>query len=209
MDESMETIKNEQIYAFDSLYTTNHIQMLKILLPCLNPPLQRNLALYIKFLELRYTISFLSTHPYVISGCGFDKEHRGQEIPVEDLLPYLTPEEAENVRQLQKSMDMMKQFANMQKNMEALQGILPEGMNLETLFQSMMDSNSSEKTASSDGSKSAAESSKAPHPTASTNTGEILKSMMSNASSGDILKNMMSDSQKELYKKFNERFQNL
>ena len=69
----METIKNEQIYAFDSLYTTNHIQMLKILLPCLNPPLQKNLALYIKFLELRYTISFLSAHPYVLSGCGFDK----------------------------------------------------------------------------------------------------------------------------------------
>lgn len=209
MDDSMETIKNEQIYAFDSLYTTNHIQMLKILLPCLNPPLQRNLALYIKFLELRYTISFLSTHPYVISGCGFDKEHRGQEIPVEDLLPYLTPEEAESIKQMQKGMDMMKQFANMQKNMEALQGILPEGMNLETLFQSMMGGNSGEKTASSDGSKSAAEGGKTPHPAASANTGEILRNMMANASSGDILKNMMSDSQKELYEKFNERFQNL
>lgn len=209
MCDSMEAIKNEQIYAFDSLYTTNHIQMLKILLPCLNPPLQRNLALYIKFLELRYTISFLSTHPYVISGCGFDKEHRGQEIPVEDLLPYLTPEEAKNIRQLQKGMDMMKQFANMQKNMEALKGILPEGMDLESLFQSMMSGGFGGKAQTPEGPDAGGESEKTAQNAASANTGEILKNVMQNAPSGDILKNMMSDSQKELYEKFNERFQNL
>lgn len=195
----METKKNEQIYAFDSLYTTNHIQMLKILLPCLNPPLQKNLALYIKFLELRYTISFLNAHPYAISGCGFDKEHRGQEIPIDDLLPYLTPQEAESFKQLQKSMDMMKQFSNMQKNMEALKGILPEGMDLESLFQSMMNGN---RDRSTDNSGSSSDSGQK-------NADSILQNMMQNASSGDILKNMMSDSQKELYEKFNERFQNL
>lgn len=192
----METIKNEQIYAFDSLYTTNHIQMLKILLPCLNPPLQKNLALYIKFLELRYTISFLNAHPFVISGCVFDKEHRGQEIPIEDLLPYLTPQEAENFRQLQKSMDLMKQFSSMQKNMEALKGILPEGMDFESLFQNMM-GGGKEQTSGRSGDSG------------EKNAGSILQSMMQNASSGDILKNIMSDSQKELYEKFNERFQNL
>ena len=191
----METIKNEQIYAFDSLYTTNHIQMLKILLPCLNPPLQKNLALYIKFLELRYTISFLNAHPYVISGCAFDKEHRGQEIPIDDLLPYLTPQEAENFKQLQKSIDMMKQFSNMQKNMEALKGILPEGMDFESLFQNMMNGSKEHGSDSDDSGEKNADS--------------ILKSMMQHAPSGDILKNIMSDSQKELYEKFNERFQNL
>lgn len=195
----METIKNEQIYAFDSLYTTNHIQMLKILLPCLNPPLQKNLALYIKFLELRYTISFLNAHPYVISGCGFDREHRGQEIPIDDLLPYLTPQEAESFKQLQKSVDMMKQFSNMQKNMDALKGILPEGMDLESLFQSMMNG----------GKDNTAESSDHAADTGTKTVDSILKNMMQNASSGDILKNMMSDSQKELYEKFNRRFQNL
>lgn len=203
----METIKNEQIYAFDSLYTTNHIQMLKILLPCLNPPLQKNLALYIKFLELRYTISFLNAHPYVLSGCGFDKKYGEQEIPVDDLLPYLTPREAENFRQLQKSMDMMKQFSKMQKNMEALKGILPEGMDFETLFGQMMgtgqqdtDSSSKKQSAPDD----APGKTDTPFP-----AGGLFQNMMKSAPSGDILKNMMSDSQKELYEKFNERFQNL
>ena len=157
----METIKNEQIYAFDSLYTTNHIQMLKILLPCLNPPLQKNLALYIKFLELRYTISFLNAQPYAISGCGFDKKNGEQEIPVGDLLPYLTPQEAENLKQLQKSMDIMKQFSTMQKNMEALKGILPEGTDLETLFQGMM--------------------SKTQEPRHASSSGDVLKNMMSDS----------------------------
>lgn len=203
----METIKNEQIYAFDSLYTTNHIQMLKILLPCLPPPLQKNLALYIKFLELRYTISFLNAHPYVLSGCGFDKKYKEQEIPLDDLLPYLTPGEAENFRQLQKSMDMMKQFSKMQKNMEALKGILPEGMDFETLFGQMMgqhDSYSSPTEHSADGDSSDKTKSDTPFP-----AGGIFQNMMKNAPSGDILKNMMSDSQKELYEKFNERFKDL
>lgn len=193
----METRRSEQIYAFDSLYTTNHIQMLKILLPCLHPPLQKNLALYIKFLELRYTISFLNAHPYVISGCGFSKKYGGQDLPIDDLLPYLTPKEADHFRQLQKTMDIMKQFSNMQKNMEALQGILPEGMDLESLFQGMMGGmhgfdtgNSKQKDVD--------------------RTSQPFKDMEKpDFSNGDVLKNMMNDSQKELYEKFNERFRNL
>lgn len=208
----METKKNEQIYAFDSLYTTNHIQMLKILLPCLPPPLQNNLALYIKFLELRYTISFLHTHPYVLSGCGFDKKYEEQEIPLDDLLPYLTPGEAENFRHLQKSMDMMKQFSKIQKNMEALKGILPEGMDFETLFGQMMgqhDTDSSFQKQSADGDASDESKSDDPKSESPFPAGGIFQNMMKNAPSGDLLKNMMSDSQKELYEKFNERFKDL
>ena len=210
----MEAIKNEQIYAFDSLYTTNHIQMLKILLPCLNPPLQKNLALYIKFLELRYTISFLRSHPYVISGCGFDKEHRGQDISLNDLLPYLTPKEAENFRQLQKSMDMMKQFSSMQKNMEALKDILPEGMDLETLFGQIVN-NPFPKADGAEGSFSSENTDKSDSRRADGDAGiknpagGLLQNMIKGTSSGDILKNMMSDSQMDLYQKFNERFENL
>ena len=193
----METRKSEQIYAFDSLYTTNHIQMLKILLPCLNPPLQKNLALYIKFLELRYTISFLNAHPYAISGCGFDKKYREQELPIDELLPYLTPKEAEQFKQLQKTMGIMKQFSNMQKNMEALQGILPEGMDLESLFQGMMGGMQVDNPGNS-------KQKDVDHPSQF-----FVKTEMPDLSGGDVLKNMMNDSQRELYEKFNERFQNM
>ncbi len=181
----MENIRNEKVYAFDSLYTTNHIQMLKILLPSLNPSLQKNLALYIKFLEFRYTLSFVRAHPYVMEGCGFDKKPLDWKLLDNDLHPYLMPEEAEKIKQLRQSLDMIKQFENMQKNMEALKGILPEGMDFQTLFQGMNNTFSG----SSDSDKTAS-----PHPA---NTSE------------DMLKGMLSSSQMELYEKFNERFQNI
>ena len=38
----------DKIQAFDALFTTNHIQMYKILLPYLEASLQKQLAVYIK-----------------------------------------------------------------------------------------------------------------------------------------------------------------
>ena len=136
----------EKIYAFDTLYTTNHIQMLKILLPCLNPPLQKTLALYIKFLELCYTFSFLKAHPNGIKGCGFDKPPTDWQIISDELLPYLSPEEAERIRQMKQAFQMMKQFESMQSMMEKLDGILPENMNFQDLFNQMANQNKSIET---------------------------------------------------------------
>ncbi len=204
----METNSNEKIYAFDSLYTTNHIQMLKILLPCFNPPLQKNLALFIKFLELRYTISFLHAHPYAIKGCGFDKSPVDWHFLKDDLLPFLTPQEAEQLKHLQKSIDMMKQFSSIQKNMEALKEILPEGMDFESMFRSMA-GGASDKTSDSKSTESKSDTEReGPSPS---QAGNILKAMMgqSAGSSEDMLKNMMSSSQIDLFNKFNERFQNI
>lgn len=204
----METNSNEKIYAFDSLYTTNHIQMLKILLPCFNPPLQKNLALFIKFLEFRYTISFLHAHPYAIKGCGFDKSPVDWHFLKDDLLPFLTPQEAEQLKHLQKSIDMMKQFSSIQKNMEALKEILPEGMDFESMFRSMT-GGASDKT--SDNKNTESKSDTAHEGPSPSQTGNILKAMMgqSAGSSEDMLKNMMSSSQIDLFNKFNERFQNI
>ena len=52
----MEKQEQDSIQAFDTLYTTNQIQILKILLPYCAPDIQRNLAVMIRFLELQYTI---------------------------------------------------------------------------------------------------------------------------------------------------------
>ena len=55
----MEDQSSKIIAAFDSLFTTNRIQILKILLPRLAPEHQSGFAVYIKLLELQYTLSFL------------------------------------------------------------------------------------------------------------------------------------------------------
>ena len=59
----MEEQGSKTIAAFDSLFTTNKIQMLKILLPRLLPRQQGGFAIYIKLLELQYAFSFLRLHP--------------------------------------------------------------------------------------------------------------------------------------------------
>lgn len=54
----MDKNKSDKVLAFDTLYTSNHIQMLKIFLPYLDSNLQKYLAIYIKYSELQYTLSF-------------------------------------------------------------------------------------------------------------------------------------------------------
>ncbi len=50
----------DKIQAFDALFTTNHIQMYKILLPYLEASLQKQLAVYIKYMEFQYTLTYFS-----------------------------------------------------------------------------------------------------------------------------------------------------
>ena len=52
----MNVCENKAVIAFDTLYTQNHIQILKILLPYFDPYGQSHLAVWIKYLELRYTL---------------------------------------------------------------------------------------------------------------------------------------------------------
>ena len=57
-------METNKINTFDSLFTTDHIRMLKILLSYIQPPLQGRLAIYIRFLELSYTMGFFAQNPY-------------------------------------------------------------------------------------------------------------------------------------------------
>ena len=61
----MQTDKDncDKILAFDSIYTNNHIQMYKLLLPYFEPEMQKKMAIYIKFMEFQYTLSYFKNHP--------------------------------------------------------------------------------------------------------------------------------------------------
>ena len=54
----MDTTDQNKVAAFDTLFSNNHIQMLKIILPYMDNQTQKSMAVYIKFLELNYTIDF-------------------------------------------------------------------------------------------------------------------------------------------------------
>ena len=54
----MDTTDQNKVAAFDTLFSNNHIQMLKVILPYMDNQTQKSMAVYIKFLELNYTIDF-------------------------------------------------------------------------------------------------------------------------------------------------------
>ena len=138
---AMEEQNSKTITAFDSLFTTNRIQMLKILLPRLAPEQQNGFAVYIKLLELQYTLSFLRRHPGMrlmgggkqLSADFFQGDNSGTFELLDEMLPFSGPEERSRIENI-KSM-----IANFKK----IQELFPEGMggdNPLDMFAGMSDS---------------------------------------------------------------------
>lgn len=122
----------EKIVAFDTLFTTNQIQILKILLTYIEPAQQKLIAVYIKFLELQYTLSFFQKYP--ASTLSFT-----ENVPKEDafnlsklceeILPFCSPSDREQLNQLR---NLYRNFENMQEMMQMIQmmkDLFPEGEN--------------------------------------------------------------------------------
>ena len=125
------------IAAFDSLYTTNKIQMLKILLNRLSPASQGNFAVYIKFLELQYTMQFTRTHSCVkIPGQGkplsinlLSGDNADTLELLDELIPYSSTDERkkiENIKNLLLNINRMKEMMEM---MQMMQDLFPDGFN--------------------------------------------------------------------------------
>ncbi len=116
----------DRVLAFDSLFTTNHIQMLKLLVGYMEPTLQGNLAVYIKFLELKHTMKLTKEHPFLCispdSNCDPmnaqpDKTAKLSAL-LDDLLLFCAPSER---TQLQNMKNMFQTMANMQEMMEMME----------------------------------------------------------------------------------------
>lgn len=64
----MEDSENSAVAAFDAFYTTDHIRILKTLLPFTQEPVRRILTVLIRVLELRYTMEALRQTPAAAPG---------------------------------------------------------------------------------------------------------------------------------------------
>ena len=127
---------SDAIAAFDSLFTTNRIQMLKVLLPRLSPEAQGNFAVYIKFLELQYTVTFLQRHPSIpllgagkqLSGNLFQGDNADTIELLDELLPFSGPEERTKIEGMRNMLQNMGKMQEMMEMMHMLQEMFPEGM---------------------------------------------------------------------------------
>lgn len=127
----MESNDPGKVIAFDTLFSTNHIQMLKIMLPYMDNQLQKSIAVYIKFLELRYTIDFYQKNPYPLCGCM--KKEPPPSFPTlrAELSPYCTPNEKKQLEQMQQLFQNMEKAKELSKTMEMIKELMPEGASFE------------------------------------------------------------------------------
>jgi hypothetical protein len=132
-----------KVTAFDAFFTTKHIQMLKLLLRYLDPSLQGHLAVYIKLLELKYTLNFFQN--YSVSSMKFNPElgypDGGINELLDELQPLCSPEELEKIQNLKKMYENLENMQEMMQILEMMQEISPEffsgGSNAATDFSNL------------------------------------------------------------------------
>ena len=130
----MERNEHDKIIAFDTLFTTNHIQMLKIVMPYLDLAVQKKMAVYIKYQELQYTLSYYNFHTGDLRGCSINpmtsdnKEDFNISKLCSELLPYCTAEEKQKVEQLAGMFRSIEMYREMSQTFEMMKDLMP-GMN--------------------------------------------------------------------------------
>lgn len=130
----MDFPENSKVSAFDSLFCSNHIQILKVLLPYTDNQTQKFLAVYIKFLELQYTIDFFQKHPYPLCGCfeseTFSQSNHSSNINFghicSELQPYCTAEERSRLEQICGIIKGMEMYQEMSRTMEMMKDFMPD-----------------------------------------------------------------------------------
>ena len=140
---AMEEKGRETITAFDTVLTTNRIQMMKVFLSYLAPELQSGLAVYIKFSELQYVMRLarqfpgrpmLHSHGTVLSfkslmdGSLFGKDQAGVLELLDELLPFSTPGERSRIQNLKNMLISMSRMREMMDMMDMMKDLFPEGM---------------------------------------------------------------------------------
>lgn len=125
----MDDSRIDKAAAFDTLFTTNRIQILKILAYYMDPHLLKGLAVYIKLSELQYTLSLFQRHPET-SLCRALKEpgnsnHAGELC--NDLMPLCNETQKESLRQISQMLENMNNFQEMMEMVQTMQELFPEG----------------------------------------------------------------------------------
>lgn len=121
--------KTEAILAFDTLYTTNHLKILKLLIPYLKSESQKKLAIYIKWQELVFTLDFFK-HCAANHYCSDFKQNK--KMDWDTLIPLLTPYCNESEKNIIVQFSQMQNMMNMMEQMQAYMPIIQQFMSSAT-----------------------------------------------------------------------------
>jgi len=118
----MEHKEHDRVSAFDTLFTNNHIRMLKIVMPLFEPSMQRHIAVYIKYLELQYTLSYFNKYNLPPFSGSVDTH-----TLLGDIIPYCSPEEKIKVKQIENLFSTLENYQNMMDMFSMMKEMFPEG----------------------------------------------------------------------------------
>lgn len=124
----MDDNRIDKAAAFDTLFTSNRIQILKILAYYMDPRLLKGLAVYIKLSELQYTLALFRRHPET-SLCiapASVNEASAAEL-CDDLMPLCNEAQKASLRQITQMMDNIHNFQEMMEMVQSMQELFPEG----------------------------------------------------------------------------------
>ena len=125
----------DKVTAFDTLFTTNYIQKLKILMPYFDPSMQKNIAVYIKYLELQYTLNFFRHHPSANVSLLSHESSMNYGKLFGEMIPYCTESERSQMENMQNMFRTFEQYKEMMEMIQMMQEMFPEGENpMNTMF---------------------------------------------------------------------------
>lgn len=118
----------DKIQAFDTLFTNNHIQMYKILLPYLDPSLQKQLAICIKYMEFQYTLTYFKLHPY----SPMPKETPPDAAAIcSELAPFCSSSEKTRLEKIAELFSGIKNAKEMMETLNMMKELFPEGFSFD------------------------------------------------------------------------------
>ena len=143
----MDSNEHNKVIAFDTLFSTNHISMLKIMLPYMDNQIQKSFAIYIKFLELNYTIEFFKRNSAPIYSCMEKADSQDMFRLCSELLPYCNDTERKQIEQIKSIFQGMEMYREMSKTMEMMKDFMPGMDNMENFSNLFTGNTSSEQEA--------------------------------------------------------------
>jgi len=116
---SMDEREQDNVAAFDMLFTTNQMQIMKMLLPYFDRPMQKYLAIFIKYQELQYTISYFKNHTCYIDESPSDKSPDIKKI-LPSLLLYCNDSQKKMIQQFEQILSFLDTYKEVSEMMEVM-----------------------------------------------------------------------------------------
>lgn len=122
----MEELNDDCIRKFDTKYSTNKIQCLKIISSHVTPNIQNLLAVYIKFLEIRLCLSRLDNH-FNLNEIAHCTDQINIPNLISDIMPYLSPSEQEKVSQIRQTLSQIEHYQSLFSTFQMMQDLFGDG----------------------------------------------------------------------------------